>query len=184
MSYCELWFAALHAPWTRLPTPDPCADVLEGAGTFPCSQPQAPPPGGGFALKLICTLLAHWAARLPVACFSLLSEVCSGLWLSKAELLQGHTSVARLPGLWGPPSLPAHHGLAAHLSDLGFLICKPGSLTALPTRLSPGDSGWQAARTNTPRLFLVVTRLPDELPRSHFTDLEAEAAAILPNSRH
>ena len=119
-----------------------------------------------------------------MACFSLHSEVCSGLWLSEAELLQGHTDVARLPGLWGPPSLPAHHGLAAHLSDLGFLVCKPGSLIALPTRLSPGDSGWQAPRTNTPRLFLVVRRLPDELPRSHFTDLEAEAAAILPNSRH
>lgn len=164
--------------------PRPSCRLSGRSRTIPLLSASGPTPGGGLALKLGCTLLAHRAAHLPVACFSLHPEVCSGLWLSEAELPQGHTGVARPPGLWGPPSLPAHRGLPAHLSELGFLVCKPGSLIAFPTRLSPGDSGWQAPRTNTPRLFLVVRRLPDELPRSHFTDLEAEAAAILPNSRH
>ena len=116
-------------------------------------------------------------------------RLCSGIWLSEAKLSQGHTGVARPLGLWGLPSLPAHGGLPAHLSVLDFLVCKPGSLIALPSRhqeewVSTRHSSWQAPCTNTPRLFLVVRRLPDELPRSQFTDLEAEAAAILPNSRH
>lgn len=129
------------------------------------------------------------AAHPLVTCSPCSLRLCSGIWLSEAELSQGHGGAARPPGLWGPPSLPARGGLPAHLSVLGSLVCKPDSLIALPTghqeeRVSTGDSGWQAPCTNTPRLFLAVRRLPDELPHSHFTDLEAEAAAILPNSRH
>lgn len=41
---------------------------------IPCSQPRAPPPGGGLALELRCALLLGRAAHPLVTCFPLQPE--------------------------------------------------------------------------------------------------------------